>query len=788
MPPALSCLTPQMLDQLAQHELSPVEMQEMEAHVSNCAACCELLERRTAEPDWLLDMRTALTTCPEIDSVNDADGDSAGWVLQERQQALEQVLKQLGPTDDPRMLGRLGIYEIVGILGRGGMGIVLKGFDATLNRYVAIKLLAPHLSASATARKRFEREARAAAAVVDDHVMAIHGVAEWQGVPYLVMPYVRGATLQRRLDEQGPFEVREVLRIGMQTARGLAAAHAQGLVHRDVKPANILLADGVERVTLTDFGLARAVDDASLTRTGVLAGTPQYMSPEQSRGRGVDSRSDLFSLGSVLYALCAGRPPFRADSSYGVLRLITDEEPQPIRELNPEIPDWLCAIIGRLMAKDPEQRFATALEVAQLLEGCLAHVQQPQSVALPAALMSVRTRRHFPASRRRRPLAIFAAIGAALLGFLAWQATAAPDIAGRWSGDDWGQVTLKRNGDGGYSGTYTDTYGKQPGVIQLKWSRIERQYRGTWAEGEDRFGDLAVRLYDHEIRGALTTDAQSKINPGTPRLTDLKWTRAAVDPEKPTVAESAGDHNPLLPNPLLPTARTQEKEETIDGWFRPDPYPQLGAPAVLGRDRGIIEMAELAAAVGETGVSPQQRAEISKILKTTRARQSQLEHDLHDEDRKVRSLAQEELNTMWPASRSAVERLLEPVQVERIHQLSYQKLGYGAFLQADVQTALQLTDGQRAAIVRANSDHIGRIDGLDAELGLQKLKHPELTPQHEHELRSWRNARGVESHRQCWNDIYRILTPEQRAQFQALRGRPVEGQIHRSPATPRPLR
>lgn len=144
----------------------------------------------------------------------------------------------------------------------------------------------------------------------------IYGVAEANGLPYLVMPYVRGTSLQRRLDDSGPLTVAEVLRIGMQTAAGLAAAHAQGLVHRDIKPAKILLSEGVERVQITDFGLARAADDASLTRTGVLAGTPQYMSPEQARGEAVDHRSDLFSLGSVLYATCTGRPPFRADNRH----------------------------------------------------------------------------------------------------------------------------------------------------------------------------------------------------------------------------------------------------------------------------------------------------------------------------------------------------------------------------------------------------------------------------------------------------------------------------------------
>ena len=186
------------------------------------------------------------------------------------------------------------------------------------------------------------------------------------------------------MSNEGPLELREILRIGLQVAKGLAAAHSQGLVHRDIKPANIFLDEGVERVQLMDFGLARAVDDASLTRSGVLAGTPQYMSPEQARAEKVDHQSDLFSLGSVLYAMCVGHAPFRAESSYSVLRLITDKEPRPIREINSDIPEWLCAIIGKLMSKQPEDRFDSAEQVAELLEDCLAHVQEPTTTPLPA--------------------------------------------------------------------------------------------------------------------------------------------------------------------------------------------------------------------------------------------------------------------------------------------------------------------------------------------------------------------------------------------------------------------
>ncbi len=196
-------------------------------------------------------------------------------------------------------------------------------------------------------------------------------------MPYLVMEYVGGGSLQDRIDKAGPLELKEVLRIGLQAAAGLAAAHAQGLVHRDIKPANILLENGVEHVKITDFGLARAVDDASLTQSGVIAGTPQYMSPEQAEGEAVDHRSDLFSLGSVLYTMCTGRPPFRADNTMAVLQRVCEDAPRPIREINPEVPDCLAAIVAKLHAKDPADRFQSAAEVAELLSRHLADVQQP---------------------------------------------------------------------------------------------------------------------------------------------------------------------------------------------------------------------------------------------------------------------------------------------------------------------------------------------------------------------------------------------------------------------------
>jgi serine/threonine protein kinase len=226
------------------------------------------------------------------------------------------------------------------------------------------------------ARERFAREGRAAAAVVHEHVVAIYNVESTGPVPYLVMQYVPGRSLQARVEEDGPLGVEEILRIGMQAAAGLAAAHRQGLVHRDVKPSNILLENQVERAVLTDFGLARAIDDASLTQTGILAGTPHYMSPEQATGGHIDHRSDLFSLGSVLYFMATGHAPFRATGTLAVLNRICRDKHRAVWQLNKDIPDELCDVIDQLLEKKPGRRPSSAEEVQQRLSQLLSHVQQ----------------------------------------------------------------------------------------------------------------------------------------------------------------------------------------------------------------------------------------------------------------------------------------------------------------------------------------------------------------------------------------------------------------------------
>src|SRR5262245_48427557 len=225
----------------------------------------------------------------------------------------------LAPPTRPDSLGRIGHYEVLQVLGKGGFGIVLRAFDDVLQRVVAIKVMAPQLAATSPARRRFLREAQLSAAVRHENVVQVHEVGE-QPLPYLVMEFIPGETLQQRLDRVGPLDVAESLRIGRQIAEGLAAAHATDLIHRDIKPGNVLLEGGQLKVKITDFGLARAADDASMTQSGMIAGTPMYMAPEQALGQPLDHRLDLFSLGSVMYPMVSGRSPFRAAGSVAVLK------------------------------------------------------------------------------------------------------------------------------------------------------------------------------------------------------------------------------------------------------------------------------------------------------------------------------------------------------------------------------------------------------------------------------------------------------------------------------------
>jgi formylglycine-generating enzyme required for sulfatase activity/serine/threonine protein kinase len=484
----------------------------------------------------------------------------------------------LQPCVTPGRIGRIDHYEVIEVVGQGGMGVVLRAFDTKLSRIVAVKVMAPELAANPTAVKRFLREASTAAAVHHDHVVTIHAVGDHHRPPYIVMQFIDGQTLQQKIDREGALELKQILRIGSQMAAGLAAAHKHGLIHRDVKPANILLENGVERVKITDFGLARAADDLEMTQTGMIAGTPQYMSPEQAKGEPVDARSDLFSLGSVLYTMCIGRPGFRAETTMGVLKRVCDETPRPIREVNAEIPPWLEAIIAKLLAKNPAERFQSAAEVGELLSQHLAHVQNPAQVPRPAtvALPAVPAQpinasksgdRLTPQQRHRRSILIatllcgILALAAGVIAFIAREANMPPQFITIYTDDP--DVTV----------TIDDRLSPRS-----KLSSERNPNEPVWVGGPNsdhvEFWSTSVRPGKHRVRALkgfqVVYDETFELKRGEQKTIDLKGsTSVAVLPASwPSSAEeihllaaSANDWTPLF------------NGQDLTGWSEPSDVP-----------------------------------------------------------------------------------------------------------------------------------------------------------------------------------------------------------------------
>lgn len=416
------CLTNAQIEGLLDSHGGKADEHRLQSHLDECPECCKRLADLVGDPTWWEEAESILSSSRSqivLDTLDQIQ--SKGSELSVSENLLTYLEQWMGPTDDPTKMGRIGGFEVVGIIGVGGAGVVLKAFDPRLNRFVAVKTLLPGLTDNVVARKRFERESQSVAAISHQHVVPIYAVDSYNGAPYIAMQYVAGYSLQQRIDLVGPLKPLEVVRIAAQIASGLAAAHAQGVIHRDIKPSNILLERTVDRVLVSDFGLARAVND-NATHTGSIAGTPQFMSPEQCHGHTIDPRSDLFSLGSVMYTMCTGKPPFRSETIMGMLKSVCESEAPSIREQNPDIPYWLEAFIGRLLKKKPDERWESATEVANLLESELAHLQNPVSFAEPdRSWMPPQT---FPATNfpnRNYLVLLFSTTVLGLMALLAWQ-------------------------------------------------------------------------------------------------------------------------------------------------------------------------------------------------------------------------------------------------------------------------------------------------------------------------------------------------------------------------------
>jgi eukaryotic-like serine/threonine-protein kinase len=404
-----ACPDDSTLQQLMLGRLPLSEADVIGKHLLLCDRCARAVKSLQAEDALILAARSsaAKTENPDqklIDGLIDrlqalcpavAEGTDTGGPVQENHPTAEssqEIPICLVPPRGAGEIGWLGAYQVLRVLGRGGMGVVFEAEDSQLKRRVALKVLKPALAANEAARQRFLREAQAIAALEHEHIVAIYQVGEAGGAPFLAMQLLHGETLETRLIREGPLPVVEVLRLGREIAAGLDAAHRRGLIHRDVKPANLWLEEGTGRIKILDFGLARPLEtaappdpervlarmaEAHLTQEGTIAGTPQYMAPEQAAGLPIDYRCDLFGLGCVLYRMGTGAVPFPGASIQEVLAALAQGQPRSPREHNPALSQPLTDLILRLLARDPSRRPGSARAVIEALRDIERRTTRP---------------------------------------------------------------------------------------------------------------------------------------------------------------------------------------------------------------------------------------------------------------------------------------------------------------------------------------------------------------------------------------------------------------------------
>lgn len=372
----------------------------LETHLAECNTCGQRLVQLTAVDEVIVSLRIGFSTALKSDASLSLFVPVSESLLSRVIPQYKQIASSLDETQHPSSNGtsvagdtrfdqtfvtgnatsatndpnRLGRYTIEGVLGRGGMGTVLRAFDPLLQRVVAIKVMQVELLAEPGAAERLMSEARAAAAVEHDHIVPIFSVETYEGRPAIIMPMLRGRTLAEHIKEQnGPLAIPELLRIASEATQGLAAAHARGLIHCDIKPGNIWLESPHGRVRLLDFGLAIGRHDGMASSAGI-SGTPGYLAPEQAQGGTLDVRTDLFSLGCVLYLLATGRPAFTGERRTRALWTVTGEKPASAKSLNSDIPEALSDLIDRLLERDPAARPGSANDVLAALATIDRHI------------------------------------------------------------------------------------------------------------------------------------------------------------------------------------------------------------------------------------------------------------------------------------------------------------------------------------------------------------------------------------------------------------------------------
>ncbi len=514
-----TCPTDQTLQRFLLGHNTPEEAASLEAHLESCEHCVAKFSTLHSDDSLVEAMRCRSPAAEQ--TATEGEDLLARWLKSLRSGSAisggegptvdEAPAKEgtgdttvaysfLKPSQNPQELGRLGRYEVRKVVGSGGMGVVFQAFDPDLQRIVALKTTLPALADNPSAKQRFLREARAAAAIKHDHIVTIFDVGEDHGIAYLAMEFLDGESLDQRIQRERRLPWHEALRIIRESAQGLVAAHEHGLIHRDIKPGNIwlesrgegrkardetapmpdaLLVPGssslVSRVKILDFGLALpAADTANLTHSGAIVGTPAFMAPEQCRGQEVDARSDLFSLGCVLYRLATGEAPFRGNHAISTLIAVATTNPLPPKELNPELPQAVCDLILRLLAKDPADRPPSAVAVIEAIQAIEQDREQPVAPARPI----------------RRPLfwAITGTMLACMLGLVGyWGWLAAqpygPQKAGQAAGADDAALKAVSGAGKGHKQFYADPAHALEGVLE------HREITGADADGFRKWRD-----------------------------------------------------------------------------------------------------------------------------------------------------------------------------------------------------------------------------------------------------------------------------------------------------------
>ena len=316
-----------------------------------------------------------------------------------------------------------GRYELLELIGKGGMSSVYKAHDRLLDRQIAVKILHPHFTEDEEYVERFRREARAVAQLSHPNIVTVIDRGEDEGRQYIVFEYVEGENLKQLLERTGPMPVRDALLMALQMARALAFAHGRGLIHRDVKPQNVLMnADG--QAKMTDFGIARSVDVQGVTITGTVLGTSEYIAPEQARGERVDAQTDVYSLGVVLYELLVGGVPYEGETFVTVALKHVNEPVPPVLERRPDVPPRVALAVERAMAKSRDERFSSMEELVDELVGCLHELDPGDEQATMISRSPVASKRPPRPPRRKRRLGVLWPI-AAVLAVLAVAALAA---------------------------------------------------------------------------------------------------------------------------------------------------------------------------------------------------------------------------------------------------------------------------------------------------------------------------------------------------------------------------